>query len=74
MSISDINENDKDSDIDLKESNDLYQKDSNPIVEYYLENNFPMVYKKFDNTNCNTIPYKSERYYSSVFFDVKKFL
>lgn len=35
MSISDINENDKDSDIDLKESNDLYLKDSNPIVEYY---------------------------------------
>jgi hypothetical protein len=39
MSVSDINDDEKDSDMDEK-VNDGYYKERNPISEYYRENEF----------------------------------
>ncbi|KAL4449715.1 hypothetical protein ABPG74_008088 [Tetrahymena malaccensis] len=69
-----VNQNQNQSDDEEQQQHQIENIDDDSLYSYYFNLKAPQVYKKFDNSNCNSIPYSKKKYFASYFCNIKNII
>ncbi|KAL4501729.1 hypothetical protein ABPG72_018780 [Tetrahymena utriculariae] len=69
-----VNSNSNQSDDEEEQQHQIENIDDDSLYSYYFNLKVPQVYKKFDNSNCNSIPYSKKKYFASYFCNIRNII
>ncbi|EAS06330.2 zinc carboxypeptidase family protein (macronuclear) [Tetrahymena thermophila SB210] len=69
-----VNSNQNQSDDEEQQLHQIENIDDDSLYSYYFNLKVPQVYKKFDNSNCNSIPYSKKKYFASYFCNIRNII